>query len=541
MQCIQKNLAKPVRTLPEARRQRIVCKATEAYVPPSQAASATAYASLSRLTQCVPDVFPGGPVKATAATINVAALSHILASESLGLKEAANAIVAAMNYDKCKVLTGEAKTICQLEKAMVNVGTFCASQAPILSITLILPGVAEAMFNHGMKLVELYKENGVKSSRLIIRLPATWAGIQAAGKLEAEGVATQVFLVYSFIQGVAAAQAGVSVIQPNVGRTNDWYARNPNVIRDPHGLCQDSGYSSSINVGVKLVHDLYTYCQKYHPKTKIMASGVRNHADALALSGVDYMILPVSVMKDLEVVPTIAGYNDGLHPLAGSGVDDQTLRPLMSQDLAAATQMEKVGIIDEETFNDGIGMAGADLLEAGLHLKAQDLKRLKPLLSKSITSGATPAIYHQRAMHLSGCSRGLPCSRTHRQRTQLLKLEPHALTRRSVLRAPSSQSHAHPLQYGPSLFQGPQPLSLSLSPSGLAPASAPEFSSVTSQTETILAWFRKFTSAILCLAGLGIWTALSSANVGAAAPFWASSSLASLTAMDHTAAGTMWP
>lgn len=26
----------------------------------------------------------------------------------------------------------------------------------------------------------------------------------------------------SFVQGVAAAQAGVSVIQPNVGRTRDW-------------------------------------------------------------------------------------------------------------------------------------------------------------------------------------------------------------------------------------------------------------------------------------------------------------------------------
>jgi len=38
----------------------------------------------------------------------------------------------------------------------------------------------------------------------------------------------------SFIQGVAAAQAGVSVIQPNVGRTRDWYNKNPGIIRDPH-------------------------------------------------------------------------------------------------------------------------------------------------------------------------------------------------------------------------------------------------------------------------------------------------------------------
>ena len=72
------------------------------------------------------------------------------------------------------------------------------------------------------------------ASKLILRLPATWAGIQAAGALEAKGAATQVFHVYSLVQGVAAAQAGVSVVQPNVGRTRDWFNKHPGVIRDPH-------------------------------------------------------------------------------------------------------------------------------------------------------------------------------------------------------------------------------------------------------------------------------------------------------------------
>lgn len=38
----------------------------------------------------------------------------------------------------------------------------------------------------------------------------------------------------SFVQGAAAAQAGISVVQPNVGRTRDWYNKHPGVIRDPH-------------------------------------------------------------------------------------------------------------------------------------------------------------------------------------------------------------------------------------------------------------------------------------------------------------------
>jgi hypothetical protein len=54
------------------------------------------------------------------------------------------------------------------------------------------------------------------------RIPATWQGIQAAKQLEAEGIATQLFMIFSFAQGVAAAQAGASVVQVNVGRTRDW-------------------------------------------------------------------------------------------------------------------------------------------------------------------------------------------------------------------------------------------------------------------------------------------------------------------------------
>ena len=50
----------------------------------------------------------------------------------------------------------------------------------------------------------------------------TWAGIQAAKQLEAKGMATQVFLVFSLVQAIAAAQAGVSVIQPSVGRVREW-------------------------------------------------------------------------------------------------------------------------------------------------------------------------------------------------------------------------------------------------------------------------------------------------------------------------------
>ena len=53
----------------------------------------------------------------------------------------------------------------------------------------------------------------MKGDKVLIRIPATWEGIEAAERLEAEGKKTHVILVSSFAQAAAAAQAGVSVVQ----------------------------------------------------------------------------------------------------------------------------------------------------------------------------------------------------------------------------------------------------------------------------------------------------------------------------------------
>jgi hypothetical protein len=142
------------------------------------------------------------------------------------------------------------------------------------------------------------------------------------------------------VQGIAAAQAGVSVIQPNVGRTRDWYNKHPGVIRDPHvrprrgraalsvlsvgreepcalragrewrraparcargggrlnpaplphcrcyqGPREDSGFASRVDPGLQLVRRLYGYVKARHPKTQIMASGIRTKDGACVGEG----------------------------------------------------------------------------------------------------------------------------------------------------------------------------------------------------------------------------------------------------------------
>ncbi|KXZ41471.1 hypothetical protein GPECTOR_447g339 [Gonium pectorale] len=83
-------------------------------------------------------------------------------------------------------------------------------------------------------LASLFAALRVPSNRVVFGLPATWAATQAVRTLEGEGIATDVYMVYSLAQGIAAMQAGASVIRINVGRIHDWYDKNPGAIRNPH-------------------------------------------------------------------------------------------------------------------------------------------------------------------------------------------------------------------------------------------------------------------------------------------------------------------
>lgn len=112
-----------------------------------------------------------------------------------------------------------------MDKALVNVGALFLEKVSGLVSTEVDPKCARdeaALIARGRGLIALYAEMGVPKERVILRIPATWQGIQAAHALEAEGIATQVVLVYCFAQGAAAAQAGASLVQPNVGRLLDW-------------------------------------------------------------------------------------------------------------------------------------------------------------------------------------------------------------------------------------------------------------------------------------------------------------------------------
>lgn len=55
---------------------------------------------------------------------------------------------------------------------------------------------ADKLLARSRQLIRMYEEVGVSRDRVVLRMPATWQGIQAAKALEAEGTATHLVLVY---------------------------------------------------------------------------------------------------------------------------------------------------------------------------------------------------------------------------------------------------------------------------------------------------------------------------------------------------------
>jgi transaldolase len=65
----------------------------------------------------------------------------------------------------------------------------------------------------------------VSRERVLIKIASTWEGIRAAEILEKDGIHCNLTLLFSFAQGVACAEAGVTLISPFVGRIYDWHKK----------------------------------------------------------------------------------------------------------------------------------------------------------------------------------------------------------------------------------------------------------------------------------------------------------------------------
>jgi transaldolase len=113
---------------------------------------------------------------------------------------------------------------------------------------------SEATIKKARELIELYRKAGVEKERILIKIAATWEGIEACRVLEKEGISTNMTLIFSLAQAAACADAGATLISPFVGRILDWYKAK-----------EGRDFSGAEDPGVISVKQIYNYFKKWGP------------------------------------------------------------------------------------------------------------------------------------------------------------------------------------------------------------------------------------------------------------------------------------
>ena len=138
-----------------------------------------------------------------------------------------------------------------------------------------------------------YEEAGIDRSRVLIKMAATWEGIQAARQLAEESVKSNLTLLFSLPQAVACADAKVQLISPFVGRIYDWYKK-------ASGSAWNEAANAGVNdPGVKSVQQIYRYYKQHGIKTEVMGASFRNTGQILALAGCDLMTISPNLLAEL--------------------------------------------------------------------------------------------------------------------------------------------------------------------------------------------------------------------------------------------------
>ena len=148
------------------------------------------------------------------------------------------------------------------------------------------------------RLMSLYEAQGISRQRVLIKIAATWEGIQAAAELEREGIHTNLTLLFSFAQAVACGQAKVQLISPFVGRIYDWYKKTA-------GTGWDEALNAGANdPGVKSVRAIYNYYKRNDIATEVMGASFRNVGQIVALAGCDLLTISPDLLALLSANET---------------------------------------------------------------------------------------------------------------------------------------------------------------------------------------------------------------------------------------------
>jgi len=134
---------------------------------------------------------------------------------------------------------------------------------------------AEDMIVEGREIAAIHKN-------MVVKIPMTVEGLKAVKVLAAEGIKTNVTLVFSANQALLAARAGATYVSPFLGRLDDISVR-----------------------GVDLIREIAEIFAVSDVETQIIAASVRNpvHVTDCALAGADIATVPYGVIEQMTMHP----------------------------------------------------------------------------------------------------------------------------------------------------------------------------------------------------------------------------------------------
>jgi transaldolase len=141
---------------------------------------------------------------------------------------------------------------------------------------------AEGMIAEARELAKIHKN-------IVVKIPMTLEGMKAVKTVSAEGIKTNVTLIFSATQALMAAKAGATYVSPFVGRLDD--------IQSP---------------GLDLVADIVEIFENYGYPTEVIVASVRGplHVSDSARIGAHVATIPFKILAQLAK-----------HPLTDIGIE----------------------------------------------------------------------------------------------------------------------------------------------------------------------------------------------------------------------------
>ncbi len=134
---------------------------------------------------------------------------------------------------------------------------------------------AEDMIKEGREIAKIHPN-------MIVKIPMTVEGLKAVKVLSAEGIKTNVTLIFAANQALLAARAGATYVSPFLGRLDD------------------------VNQsGISLIEDIVAIFSNYDIQTEIIAASIRTtvHVTECALAGADIATVPYSIIEQMTKHP----------------------------------------------------------------------------------------------------------------------------------------------------------------------------------------------------------------------------------------------